>query len=61
MLEAYLQATHYDKAWYKPWRSWALANWDMVTRIEMTSSGEMAPSSFVVSAIEGKEDIKDAH
>lgn len=53
MLEAYLQATQYNPSWYKPWRSWALANWDMVTRME-TNLGKTAPISFVVSAIEGK-------
>lgn len=53
MLDAYWQATRYDSSWYKPWRSWALANWDIVTRMEANHS-KAAPLTFVVSAVEGK-------
>jgi hypothetical protein len=53
MLEAYMHATQYDKTWYKPWRSWALANWDMVTRMETCPRKPASFLTFVVSAIEG--------
>ncbi|KAG1798813.1 FAT domain-containing protein [Suillus variegatus] len=34
ILHSYLLATHYDPNWYKAWRTWALANFEVIGHLE---------------------------
>lgn len=57
ILKSYHLATQHDKAWYKAWHTWALANYEVIDFLETNTSAEEVSASslvgYIVNAIQG--------
>ncbi|KAF7334695.1 Serine/threonine-protein kinase TOR [Mycena venus] len=58
VLHSYLLATNFDEGWYKAWHTWAMANFEVVSRIDAQAEGRVRDisgerlASHVVQSIE---------
>jgi hypothetical protein len=56
ILENYTLATELDPEWYQAWHIWSLANFDVITKLELTEMG-LVPEHFttyIIPACEGE-------
>ncbi|KAG9023315.1 phosphatidylinositol kinase- protein kinase tor1, partial [Tulasnella sp. UAMH 9824] len=57
ILKSYHLATQHDKAWYKAWHTWALANYEVIDFLENNTSAEEVSASslvgYIVNSIQG--------
>ena len=56
MLDHYSLATELDPVWYQAWHAWALANYDVITELEVSSEGLTAEHfpTYIIPAVESE-------
>ncbi|KAG5352410.1 hypothetical protein C0989_002441 [Termitomyces sp. Mn162] len=61
ILQSYYLATHFDPTWYKAWHTWALANFEVISYMEVQTQNRSLEGSgnglvaHVVQAVDGKK------
>lgn len=55
ILRDYSLATELDPEWYQAWHTWALANFQVITQLEVSEHGLTSAhfSSYIIPAVEG--------
>lgn len=53
IMGSYLLATHFDRAWYKAWHNWAIANFEVVSVYEKQRLNDEQIAAYVIPAIRG--------
>lgn len=56
ILADYYTATQLDTDWYQAWHTWALANFEVITQLEVSDQGLQAIhfTTYIVPAVEGE-------
>lgn len=56
VLDHYSLATELDPAWYQAWHAWALANFDVITELEVSPEGLTADHfpTYIIPAVESE-------
>lgn len=55
ILHDYSLATELDPEWYQAWHTWALANFEVITQLEVSQQG-LSPihfTTYIIPAVEG--------
>lgn len=56
MLQDYSIATELDPQWYQAWHTWALANFEVIARLEVSQHGLSSAhfTTYIIPAVEGE-------
>lgn len=55
MIHDYKMATELNPGWYRAWHAWALANFEVITQLEVSQDGLSADHfpKYIIPAVEG--------
>lgn len=55
VLDDYATATQLDPGWYQAWHTWALANFEVITQLEVSQQGLSSAhfTTYIIPAVEG--------
>jgi hypothetical protein len=56
VLADYSVATELDPGWYQAWHTWALANFEVITQLEVSQQGLSSAhfTTYIIPAVEGQ-------